>query len=276
MSETTKTPREGEEQPPLLEAQGLVKHFEHEGRRVEVLRGVDLQVRAGEMVCVVGPSGAGKSTLLHILGTLDLPTAGSVRYEGEEVTRFSSRRLAAFRNASLGFVFQFHHLLPEFTALENVMMPGLVRGMRRRRARERAEALLEEVGLAHRLSHRPGELSGGEQQRVALARALFVQPKLLLADEPTGNLDSVTSDAIHELLFQLNRARGTTILVVTHNRELADAMPRVVHMRDGRIEQDERRVAPEAGEPADPEAAPSDGPGAAVAEASLTSTGPGS
>ena len=241
MSETPKAPGEGEEQPPLLEAQGLVKHFEHEGRRVEVLRGVDLQVRAGEMVCVVGPSGAGKSTLLHILGTLDLPTAGSVRYEGEEVTSFPSRRLAAFRNASLGFVFQFHHLLPEFTALENVMMPGLVRGMRRRKARERAEALLEEVGLSHRLSHRPGELSGGEQQRVALARALFVQPKLLLADEPTGNLDSVTSEAIHELLFQLNRERGTTILVVTHNRELAEAMPRVVHMRDGRIEQDERR-----------------------------------
>ncbi len=226
---------------PLLVAEGLLKRFEHEGSRVEVLRGVDLRVESGEMVCVVGPSGAGKSTLLHILGTLDLPTAGSVRYEGQEVTRFSSRRLAAFRNRTLGFVFQFHHLLPEFSALENVMMPGLVRGMPRRRVQERALALLEEVGLSHRLSHRPGELSGGEQQRVALARALVMEPKLLLADEPTGNLDSTTSEAIHDLLFRLNAERGTTVLLVTHDRDLASRMPRVVHMRDGRIERDERR-----------------------------------
>ncbi len=237
---------------PLLVAEGLFKRFEHEGSRVEVLRGVDLRIDAGEMVCVVGPSGAGKSTLLHILGTLDLPTAGSVRYEGQDVTRFSSRRLAAFRNRTLGFVFQFHHLLPEFSALENVMMPGLVRGLPRRRVRERALALLEEVGLSHRLSHRPGELSGGEQQRVSLARALVMEPKLLLADEPTGNLDSATSEAIHDLLFRLNAERGTTLLLVTHDRDLAVRMPRLVHMRDGRIERDERRASEEAQPPPGP------------------------
>ncbi len=228
----------------LVVVDKVTKRFVHEGRDVEVLRGVDLVVEEGEMVCVVGPSGAGKSTLLHLLGTLDLPTSGRILYDDKDVTGLSSARLAEFRNRSLGFVFQFHHLLPEFSALENVMMPGLIRGEGRTAFEGHARALLEEVGLGHRLTHRPGELSGGEQQRVALARALVMKPRLVLADEPTGNLDSVTSDAIHELFFQLNATRGTTFLVVTHSRDLAARMPRVVSMTDGVIERDERREVP--------------------------------
>lgn len=231
----------------LVVARDVKKNFLHEGTVVEVLRGVDLVISSGEMVCVVGASGAGKSTLLHLLGTLDLPTSGSITCEGRDVTQLSSSELAAFRNQRIGFVFQFHHLLPEFTALENVMMPGLVRGMRRPPLEKKSQELLEEVGLGHRLKHRPGELSGGEQQRVALARALVMEPALILADEPTGNLDSATSDAIHKLFFDLNARRGTTFLIVTHSRDLAARMPRVVSMRDGRVESDEmREVAPEA------------------------------
>jgi len=222
----------------LVVVQNLTKSFVHEGRRLDVLRGVDLTVRAGEMVTVVGPSGAGKSTLLHLMGTLDLPSSGKILYEGKDVTSLPGRRLAAFRNQTLGFVFQFHHLLPEFTALENVMMPGLIHGLSRASLRKQAEGLLEEVGLAHRTTHRPGELSGGEQQRVALARALIMDPKLVLADEPTGNLDSGTSQAVHQLFFRLNEARGTTFLLVTHDLTLANSMPRVVRMRDGEIESD--------------------------------------
>ena len=210
----------------------------HEGREVTILRGINFTIEPGEMLSIVGQSGAGKSTLLNLLGTLDLPSAGRIRFKGEDITGYSSARLADFRNQHLGFVFQFHHLLPEFTALENVMMPGMIRGLRRSELSTAATQLLTEVGLQHRLSHRPGELSGGEQQRVALARALILNPELVLADEPTGNLDSTTSTAIHELLFQINRDRGTTFLVVTHSQELAAQMPRVVHMRDGRIEAD--------------------------------------
>jgi len=220
----------------------LQKKFLHEGREVAVLNGIDMRIDEGEMLCVVGQSGAGKSTLLHLLGTLDLPTAGRIVYDGVDVTKMSSSRLAEFRNEKLGFVFQFHHLLPEFTALENVMMPGLIRGEGRSAITKRAQALLEEVGLAHRLTHRPGELSGGEQQRVALARALVMNPRLVLADEPTGNLDSKTSEAIHTLFFQLNRTKGITFLIVTHSRELADMMPRKVTMRDGMIEKDEQQA----------------------------------
>jgi lipoprotein-releasing system ATP-binding protein len=229
---------------PLIVAEGVTKRFLHEGREVHVLKGVDLTVEEGEMVCVVGPSGAGKSTLLHLLGTLDLPTSGRILYHGQDVTRLSSARLATFRNRSIGFVFQFHHLLPEFTALENVMMPGLIRGESRKRLEARAAELLDEVGLRHRRTHRPGELSGGEQQRVALARALAMEPRVVLADEPTGNLDSKTSDAMHELFFQLNASRRTTFLIVTHSRDLAARMPRVVSMTDGVIGSDERRVPP--------------------------------
>ena len=225
----------------LVAVAGMHKKFLHEGRSVHVLRGIDLMIDRGEMLSVVGPSGAGKSTLLHILGTLDLPSSGTIHYEGHDVTRYSPSRLAAFRNHSLGFVFQSHHLLPEFTAVENVMMPGMIRGAEKTKLRADASSLLEEVGLGHRLTHRPGELSGGEQARVALARALVMNPIVVLADEPTGNFDSATSDAIHQLFFDLNKRRGTTFLIVTHNNELADSMPRKVSMRDGQIESDVRR-----------------------------------
>ena len=226
---------------PIVVATDVHKSFRHMGRTLEVLRGVDLEIRDGEMMGIVGPSGAGKSTLLHCIGTLDVPTRGSIRLADEEVTGLPGWRLAELRNKTIGFVFQFHHLLPEFNALENVMMPGLVQGRPRRELETRAGALLEEVGLKERVLHRPGELSGGEQQRVALARALLLGPKLLLADEPTGNLDSATSMQIHDLFFAINKQRGTTIVVVTHNPALAASMPRVVTLRDGRVEKDERR-----------------------------------
>jgi lipoprotein-releasing system ATP-binding protein len=213
------------------------------GRTLEVLRGIDLEIHDSEIVGIVGPSGAGKSTLLHCIGTLDVPTSGSIRLAGEDVTRLAGSRLAELRNRTVGFVFQFHHLLPEFNALENVAMPGLVQGRSRREMEPKARALLEEVGLRDRTLHRPGELSGGEQQRVALARAIVLEPKLLLADEPTGNLDSATSAQIHDLFFAINRDRGTTIVVVTHNAALAASMPRVVALRDGQVETDERRGA---------------------------------
>jgi len=227
---------------PLVSVRNVTKTFEHEGRSLQVLKGIDLDIASGEMVTIVGPSGAGKSTLLHLIGTLDLPTEGRILYEGQDVTRLGSSELAEFRNRSIGFVFQFHHLLPEFTALENVMMPGLIQG--RRRFETRARQLLDEVGLSERLTHRPGELSGGEQQRVALARALLMEPKLVLADEPTGNLDSQTSAAVHSLFFDLNRRHGITFLIVTHSRDFAAMMPRQVSMRDGRVDLDERRVQP--------------------------------
>lgn len=226
----------------LVSVQNVTKTFEHEGRSLEVLKGIDLEIGSGEMVTIVGPSGAGKSTLLHLIGTLDLPTQGRILYEGQDVTRLGSSDLAEFRNQSIGFVFQFHHLLPEFTALENVMMPGLIQG--RRRMEERARRLLDEVGLSARLTHRPGELSGGEQQRVALARALLMEPKLVLADEPTGNLDSQTSASVQSLFFDLNRRHGITFLIVTHSRDFAAKMPRQVSMKDGRIDSDERRSQP--------------------------------
>jgi lipoprotein-releasing system ATP-binding protein len=227
---------------PLVEVQGLTKTFLHEGKEVPILKGIDLRIDRGEVLSVMGASGAGKSTLLHLLGTLDLPTSGRILFEGEDITRYPSKKLAAFRNEKLGFVFQFHHLLPEFTALENVMMPGLIRGAPRISMDEKARAILAEVGLSHRLTHRPGELSGGEQQRVALARALVLSPKLVLADEPTGNLDSATSQQMHELVFALNRRLGTTFLIVTHSNDLAALMPRVVRMRDGTVESDERKA----------------------------------
>jgi lipoprotein-releasing system ATP-binding protein len=229
-------------EPSLVVATAVKKSFRHMGRTLEVLRGVDIAIGDGEMVGIVGPSGAGKSTLLHCIGTLDVPTSGSILLAGEEVTRLPGSRLADLRNRTIGFVFQFHHLLPEFTAVENVLMPGLVQGRAKHELFPRANALLEEVGLAKRALHRPGELSGGEQQRVALARALFLEPRLLLADEPTGNLDSATSAQIHDLLFSINAQRGTTIVVVTHNQNLAAIMPRVVTLRDGHVEKDERRA----------------------------------
>ena len=225
---------------PLVKIRHLHKTFLHMGRKLHVLKGIDLDIGAAEVVAIVGKSGAGKSTLLHCMGTLDLPTSGTIMLAGKELTGLGGAKLAAIRNETIGFVFQFHHLLPEFNALENVMMPGIIQGRGRAGLISRAKHLLAEVGLADRESHRPGELSGGEQQRVALARALVLEPKLILADEPTGNLDSGTSDAIHDLFFDINKKHGTTIVVVTHNIAFAQSMPRVVTMLDGRIERDER------------------------------------
>ena len=225
----------------LVQAVDVKKSFVHMGRTLEVLRGIDLEIEEREIVGVVGQSGAGKSTLLHCMGTLDIPTSGTIVVAGEEITQLAGAKLASLRNRTIGFVFQFHHLLPEFNALENVMMPGLIQGKSRGALETRANALLEEVGLKARAHHRPGELSGGEQQRVALARALVLEPKLILADEPTGNLDSATSKQIHDLFFQINKQRGTTLVIVTHNIALADSMPRKVTLKDGRVEKDERR-----------------------------------
>jgi lipoprotein-releasing system ATP-binding protein len=225
----------------LVLIEGLTKRFDHMGRKLDVLRGIDLNIYAGQILAIVGPSGAGKSTLLHCMGTLDLPTSGRIRLGKEELTTMSNARLAAVRNRDIGFVFQFHHLLPEFTALENIAIPGLIQGRPKKEMEKRAAALLDEVGLSHRATHRPGELSGGEQQRVAVARALALDPKLVLADEPTGNLDTATSDAIHDLFFQINKQHGTTIIVVTHNPAFAERMPRVVKLRDGVVESDEAR-----------------------------------
>ncbi|MDF1555513.1 MAG: ABC transporter ATP-binding protein [Deferrisomatales bacterium] len=224
-----------------IDARQLRKSFpQGGGGQLEVLRGIDLRVGAGESLAVVGPSGAGKSTLLHILGTLDRPTGGSFRFDGEAVFERPDPELARFRNRHVGFVFQFHHLLPEFTALENVTMPARIAGMSRAEATAQAEALLLAVGLGARLTHRPGELSGGEQQRVALARALVLKPRVLLADEPTGNLDHRTGEAIHRLLLEWNQESGITLVVVTHNPALASSMDRTVTLVDGRIENEER------------------------------------
>jgi lipoprotein-releasing system ATP-binding protein len=225
---------------PLVTVRDLYKSFKHMGNVLEVLKGIDLEIQRGELLSIVGASGAGKSTLLHCIGTLDLPTSGQIVLDGLELTTLSGPKLARVRNQSIGFVFQFHHRLPEFDALENVMMPGLIRGDARRQMEARARELLDEVGLSHRVTHRPGEMSGGEQQRVAIARALTLEPKLLLADEPTGNLDTATSDAIHDLFFDINRKHSTTIVVVTHNPSFAQRMPRVVEMSDGKIVRDQR------------------------------------
>ena len=221
----------------LLEARALNKRYRKGGAVIDVLRGASLVIRKGEVVSIIGASGAGKSTLLHTLGTLDLPDSGTIHYDGRDLTALSPSELADFRNRELGFVFQFHHLLPEFSALENVMMPALIRRQSRDEARERAMRALTDVGLAARVEHRPGELSGGEQQRVALARALVLDPPLLLADEVTGNLDEKTGEEIHELLFRLNATRGITLIVVTHNRGLADRMSRRLVLHDGLVEE---------------------------------------
>ena len=211
----------------------LGKSYIHGGKALPILWDIDLVLDPGDMIAVVGASGVGKSTFLQLLGTLDLPTSGSILFDGEELTTMSASRLAEFRNRRIGFVFQFHHLLPEFTALENVMMPALIQRIAADTARKMARDILGRVGLSHRLTHRPGELSGGEQQRVALARAMVLGPSLLLADEPTGNLDRATGEAIHQLFLELNRERGSTLLVVTHNPELANLMPRRMRMVDG-------------------------------------------
>jgi lipoprotein-releasing system ATP-binding protein len=210
------------------------KSFVTNGNRVDVLRGIDLDIFEGEMVAIVGASGVGKSTLLHVMGTLERPDDGEVLYRGERVFTYDEQRLASFRNQTIGFVFQSHHLLPEFNALENTMMPGLIKGVNRKETSERAEAILTRVGLGDRLRHHVGELSGGEQQRVAVARSLVLKPSILLADEPTGNLDARTGESIHDLLISLNRDDGITAVVVTHNMKLANKLSRRVTLVDGK------------------------------------------
>jgi lipoprotein-releasing system ATP-binding protein len=216
-----------------LQMRDVYKSYSKAGVDIQVLRGACVEIHQGDQVSVVGQSGAGKSTFLHVLGTLDAPDRGDVLFEGESLTGRSSSALAHFRNHMLGFVFQFHHLLSEFTALENVMMPCLIRRHSREEAAEKARRSLDAVGLGHRLHHIPGELSGGEQQRVALARALVLDPPLLLADEVTGNLDERTGNDIHALLFEVNRNRGVTLVVVTHNTHLADRMGRRLVLEEG-------------------------------------------
>ncbi len=231
----------------LIEVRGLEKSFVHMGRTLRVLRGIDVTIEQGEVVAIVGPSGAGKSTLLHCIGTLDLPTSGSIHLGGEELTGLSGAKLAAIRNRTIGFVFQFHHLLPEFNALENVMMPLLAtRGRPEPWMAERADELLAAVGLAEHAAKRPGQLSGGQQQRVAVARALVARPRLVLADEPTGNLDTRTADEVFASLRRFNVEQGIAFLVVTHDPRLADRCDRTVELVDGRVVDDRPRELPRA------------------------------
>ena len=220
---------------PLIEARGLKKTYMSGDRQLTVIDGLDLAVSAGETVAIVGASGTGKSTLLHLLGGIDRPSAGEILFEGRRLDALSATALARYRNAAVGFVFQFHFLMPDFTALENVQMPLLLGGERSGPAARRAAELLADVGLADRGHHRPGELSGGEQQRVAIARAIARAPQLLLADEPTGNLDRGTGEAVFSLLQRLNRERGLTMVVVTHNGELASACGRTLTLEGGRF-----------------------------------------
>jgi len=223
--------------PPPLTAKALQKSFvAGDGSQLEILRDVDFEIAAGEVVAITGASGAGKSTLLHLLGALDLPTSGDVLVAGRPVADLEDEELAGVRNRHVGFVFQFHHLLREFTALENVMMPALIAGESPRAARERAASLLSAVGVDHRKSHKPNRLSGGEQQRVAVARALVNEPLVLLLDEPSGNLDTKTSQRLHELLFQLRERRRLAMVIVTHSRELAAQADRILDLAGGRLQ----------------------------------------
>ncbi|MDU9047653.1 MAG: ABC transporter ATP-binding protein [Candidatus Electrothrix sp. Rat3] len=220
----------------LLQAVNIHKSYGTKENPVQVLRRVNLEITPGEMLAIVGASGSGKTTLLQILGSLDVPDKGEIWFDGQGLNELSENQLAVHRNKNIGFIFQFHYLLPEFSALENVMMPGLIAGLPVKNLEEDAHRLLKQVGLEHRITHRSGELSGGEQQRVALARALIMQPVLLLADEPTGNLDSASGQQVFELLTELCQTRSMSVVMVTHNMELAGAMDRCVTLKDGRLE----------------------------------------
>ncbi len=226
----------------MIKVVDLTKSFPMNGRELVVLRGLNLEIGRGEFIAIVGASGAGKSTLMHILGTLEKPTQGTVYFDGRDVFRMSEQEQAEFRNRRIGFVFQFHHLLPEFTAFENACLPAIIQGRPAADIQAEATTLLTEVGLAERLHHKPGELSGGEQQRVAVARALMQRPELVLADEPTGNLDTHTGDEVFSLMRHLNRSRGTTFIIVTHNPKLSAQADRILHMEDGQIIQNSALV----------------------------------
>ncbi len=215
----------------MIHGIGLSKSYGN----LEVLKSVDISINAGEIVSITGPSGAGKSTLLQLLGTLDMPKNGSITYDGIEVSSLSAKNLANFRNQNIGFIFQFHHLLPEFTALENVCMPAFIKGISKRDAEVRAKELLSMLGLDDRLEHKPNELSGGEQQRVAVARALMNKPKIIFADEPSGNLDTENANELHHLFLKLRDEFGQTFVIVTHNQELADMADRCIQMKDGQV-----------------------------------------
>jgi lipoprotein-releasing system ATP-binding protein len=219
----------------VIECRGLVRTFDDGASRVEVLRGVDMDIYAGERIAVVGSSGSGKSTLLHCLGGLDLPSSGEIMMSGKNLARLDEAERGRLRNSEMGFIYQFHHLLPEFSALENTAMPLLIGGVDVATARERASAILEKVGLKQRLTHKPSELSGGERQRAAIARALINNPQCVFADEPTGNLDRNTAEQVYELMLELNREQRTSFVVVTHDLELAKRMDRVLHLEDGKI-----------------------------------------
>jgi lipoprotein-releasing system ATP-binding protein len=232
---------------PFIEVTALSKTYVMGGAAIGVLRDLELSVERGEMVAIVGASGVGKSTLLHVLGGLDTIDSGVVRIDGLELGGMSDAELVAFRNRHIGFVFQFHHLLPEFTALENAEMPMRIARMGPSDRGARATSLLGRVGLAHRLSHRPGTLSGGEQQRVAIARALVMRPAVLLADEPTGDLDEHTAESLHELLREMHRESGLTSVIATHNRRLAAACDRVLRLEEGRLRPEVGEPSPEAG-----------------------------
>lgn len=219
----------------MIQLNNLSKTFFKDGNRIDVLRDLHLKIDRGSSLAIVGVSGAGKSTLIHILGTLDSPSSGTLMIAGQDVFSLNKKKLAAFRNSTIGFVFQFNNLLPEFTALENAMMPALIAGLPKKQAWDMASQLLSDVGLGHRLKHKPGELSGGEQQRVAIARALVMEPEILLADEPTGNLDTETGKKIEDILVNLNVAKKITLIVVTHNKLLADRLSARIGLRDGKI-----------------------------------------
>ncbi|HZR45839.1 MAG TPA: ABC transporter ATP-binding protein [Candidatus Manganitrophaceae bacterium] len=221
----------------MIEVVNLYKSFPMAGKELVILKGVSISIQKGEMLAIVGASGVGKSTLLSLLGALDRPTSGKILFDGVDLFSYSDSELAEFRNKKIGFVFQFHHLLPEFTALENTMMPGLIRRMDRKSIEAAAREMLQAVGLSGRLFHKPGQLSGGEQQRVAIARALILRPQLVLADEPTGNLDTHTSDEVFSLIKEMNKKWGITFALVTHNEKLSLQADRMIRMVDGKVEE---------------------------------------